>query len=63
MVKNMSKNYFAGIDVGTSYIKAVIIDEKNEIIGSFTERSGADLKKSIKAAFEGAIAVADISRD
>jgi len=59
----MSKNYFAGIDVGTSYIKAVIIDEKNVIAGSFIGRSGADLKKSIKAAFEGAIAAADISRD
>ena len=55
--------YFAGIDVGTSYIKSVIIDEKNVIAGSFIERSGADLKKSIKAAFEGAIAAADISRD
>lgn len=59
----MSRNYFAGIDVGTSYIKAVVIDEKNKIVGSFTERSGADLKNSINIAFEGAIAVANISRD
>jgi len=44
--------YFAGIDVGTSYIKAVIIDEKNEIAGSFTERSGANLQKSIITAME-----------
>jgi len=63
MVKNMSKNYFAGIDVGTSYIKVVIIDEKNVIAGSFIERSSADLKNSIKAAFEGAIATANISRN
>ena len=59
----MSKNYFAGIDVGTSYIKAVIIDEKNEIVGSFIERSGADLKNSINIAFEKAIAAANVSRD
>ena len=60
----MSKErYFAGIDVGTSYIKAVIIDEKNEITGSFTERSGADLYKSIILAFEGAIADTNVSRD
>ena len=59
----MSKNYFAGVDVGTSYIKAVIIDEKNEIVGSFTERSSADLKNSINIAFEGAIATANISHD
>ena len=44
----MSKTrYFAGVDVGTSYTKAVIIDEKNKIIGSFIERSSADLQKSI----------------
>jgi len=54
--------YFAGIDVGTSYIKAVIIDEKNEIVGSFTNRSGADLQKSITTAFKGAIDAADVPR-
>lgn len=60
----MSKDrYFAGIDVGTSYIKAVIIDEKKEIVGSFTERSSADLQNSITTTFEGAIIDANISRD
>jgi predicted CoA-substrate-specific enzyme activase len=59
----MSKNYFAGIDVGTSYIKVVIIDEKNKIAGSYTVRSSADLKNSIITAFEGAIADANISKD
>ena len=59
----MSKKYFAGIDVGTSYIKAVIIDEKNEIAGFSTERTSADLKRSIKNAFEEAISAAKISRD
>jgi predicted CoA-substrate-specific enzyme activase len=59
----MSKeSYFAGIDVGTSYIKIVIIDEKNKIIGSFAKRSTADLQKSIKSAFGGAVANADISK-
>ncbi|MCK4365263.1 MAG: ATPase [Thermoplasmatales archaeon] len=59
----MSKNYYAGIDVGTSYIKAVIIDEKNAITGFSTERTSADLKKSITKAFEEAISSADISRN
>jgi predicted CoA-substrate-specific enzyme activase len=59
----MSKEmYFAGIDVGTSYIKSVIINEKNEIIGFSIERSSSDLKKSIDNAFEKAIADADISK-
>ena len=62
--ENMSKDrYFAGIDVGTSYIKVVILDEEKKIAGSFKERSGADLHKCISKAFEGAIADAKISRD
>ncbi len=59
----MLDRYFAGVDVGTSYIKAVIIDEKNEIVGSFTERSGADLQLSIETAFDGVLASADLPRD
>ena len=54
--------YFAGIDVGTSYIKAVIINEKKEIAGSFTDRSGSDLQKPIKSVFERAISDANISK-
>lgn len=61
--ENMSKNYFAGIDVGTSYIKAIIIDEKNKIVGSFKERSSADLKNSINITFEGVLAEANIQKD
>lgn len=52
--------YYAGIDVGTSYIKAVIINEKSEIFKSITERTEADLQKSIKNAFEGVIKAANI---
>ena len=59
----MAGKYFAGIDVGTSYIKAVIINEKSEVVGSFTERSGADLHESINTAFERTVADASISRD
>jgi len=58
----MSKNYFAGIDVGTSYIKAVVIDEKNESIGFFVERTSANLQKSIDSTFDGAIACANIPK-
>jgi len=59
----LKERYFAGIDVGTSCIKAVIMDGKNEIIGFFIERSGADLQKSITNTFEGAIAAANVSRN
>ncbi len=56
----LKERYFFGIDVGTSYIKAVIIDNKNEIIGSSTDRSGADLQKSITAIFKELTTAADI---
>jgi predicted CoA-substrate-specific enzyme activase len=59
----MVENYYVGIDVGTSYIKVVIINEKNEIVGSYIERTGADLQTSINNAFKGAVATANISKD
>ena len=63
MVEIMSMDkFFAGIDVGTSYIKVVIIDGNDEIIGSFTERSGADLQMSITSAFEGSVSAANVSQ-
>jgi predicted CoA-substrate-specific enzyme activase len=63
-VKNMSKEmYYAGIDVGTSYIKTVIIDKKNEITGFSIERSSADLQSSIDKAFKEAIADANVSQN
>ena len=58
-----TKRYFAGIDVGTSYIKVVIIDEKNNLIGSYTDRTSADLQKSIKNVFNKAVSSANISKD
>jgi len=57
----VNNRYFAGIDVGTSYVKAVIINEKDKIIESIIERTEADLQKSIKNAYEGIIKAADVS--
>jgi len=59
----VNNRYFAGIDVGTSYVKAVIINEKDKIIVSITERTEADLQKSIKNAFESVVKAADTSSD
>jgi predicted CoA-substrate-specific enzyme activase len=59
----MSKVYFGGIDVGTSYIKVVIIDEQNDIVGSFIGRTGADLNKSIIDNFNEALTNENISKD
>lgn len=59
----MPDNFYAGIDVGTSYIKSVIIDQKKEVIGIFIERTGSDLNKSIKNAINGVTSSIGISAD
>lgn len=55
--------FFAGIDVGTSFIKGVMIDERNEIIGRYIDRSGADLKDTISRARMGLVTDAGIPAD
>lgn len=62
--ESMSKaGYFLGIDVGTSFIKAVIIDNENNVIGSFIKRTSANLKKSIESTFEELIKTANIPKN
>ena len=61
--KNMpGDRCFAGIDVGTSFIKGVIIDDTGEVIGSSVHRSGADLAGAIEKVFEGMLDNAGIGR-
>jgi predicted CoA-substrate-specific enzyme activase len=54
--------YFVGIDVGTSYVKSVIINKSKEIISSFVKRTGATIKESSKMAFEKSISNESLSR-
>lgn len=56
-------NYYAGIDVGTSYVKMVVIDGENRIIESHIERSGAVLNRSIDSALEEVFAGSGLLRD
>lgn len=58
-----NNEYYAGIDVGTSYIKVVIIDKNNNIIGFFTDKSGADLQRSINTTFKLAIDNANLTKN
>lgn len=58
----LKPRYFAGIDVGTSYIKSVIINEKTEIIGSYTKDTSANLQKSISTTFDGVLANANLTQ-
>jgi len=59
----VKETYFAGIDVGTSYIKAVIINANKEISGSFVERTAANLQQSITTASTGALTAAGIAQN
>jgi predicted CoA-substrate-specific enzyme activase len=54
---------FAGIDVGTTTTKAVIIDANRKIIGRFVQRSGTDLTASAMAALEEAAGQTGIAPD
>lgn len=55
--------FFAGMDVGAAYIKAVVIDEESVIRGHSVGRSGADLQESIGRVFDDALAKAGVSGD
>lgn len=57
----MMEACFAGIDVGTSYVKAVVINGECGIVGSRVERSGSDLQASIDSAYDAALKVAGLT--
>ena len=53
--------YFVGIDVGTSYVKSVLIDIHKEILSSFVKRTGMSIENSSKHSFQKVISDAGIS--
>ncbi len=55
-------NYFLGIDVGTSYVKSVIIDNSKEVISSFIKRTGTSIVDSSRISYEEVISSASLSR-
>ncbi|MFX1387723.1 MAG: acyl-CoA dehydratase activase, partial [Promethearchaeota archaeon] len=58
----MSNEIFAGIDVGTSYVKSVLINNTKEIISSFVKRTGTSIENSSKTALKEVISSASLSR-
>jgi predicted CoA-substrate-specific enzyme activase len=54
---------FAGIDVGTTTTKAVIIDTAKALLGRAVRRSGADLVQAATTAYEDALADAGVARE
>ncbi|HEY46120.1 MAG: ATPase [Anaerolineae bacterium SM23_ 63] len=54
---------FAGIDIGATTTKVVVIDDNKTVLGRFVVRSGTDLISAATEALDQAVAQADISRD
>jgi predicted CoA-substrate-specific enzyme activase len=54
---------FAGIDVGTTMTKTVVVGDDAVLLGRSVRRSGADLASAAKAGFEEALARAGIARE
>ncbi len=52
---------FAGIDVGTTTTKAVVINANKKVLGRFVRRSGTDLASAAMTAFEEAITQAGVT--
>lgn len=54
--------YVVGIDVGTSFVKSVVLNKTKEIVSSFIKRTGTSIEDSCKTAFEKAISIASLAR-
>ncbi len=52
--------YFAGIDIGSTYTKAVVISGDGEIVGRSLRRTGFKLAEAASGALEDAVADADL---
>ncbi len=58
-----AEKYYAGVDVGTTTTKAVVIDAGIRILGSHVRRSGTDLAAAAEAALGEAAGLAGIARN
>ncbi|MFX0002447.1 MAG: acyl-CoA dehydratase activase [Promethearchaeota archaeon] len=54
--------YFVGIDVGTSFVKSVVIDCNKEILSTFVKRTGTSIKDSSKIVFQNVISDASLDK-
>lgn len=57
-----SNGYFAGIDVGSTTTKAVIVDAEGRLQAAAVGRSGADFQRASLRALEDALGIAGIPR-
>ncbi len=59
----MEKNFFGGVDVGASTIKAVIIDDDENILGFSINKTTTNLEVLAQKVFDEAVESSKISRD
>lgn len=59
----MTNRFFAGIDIGASASKAVVIDPAGSIAGWSVDRSGTDFTRAAETGFARALAMAGIEAD
>jgi predicted CoA-substrate-specific enzyme activase len=55
--------YFAGIDVGATTTKAVVIDANNNLLGCYVRNSGTDLTLAATQSFDEALGKAELTQD
>ncbi|HXJ67802.1 MAG TPA: acyl-CoA dehydratase activase [Verrucomicrobiae bacterium] len=55
--------YAAGVDVGSTQTKAVLIDERGAIVGRSLVMTGANVIKAAESAFAEALAAADVREE
>jgi predicted CoA-substrate-specific enzyme activase len=56
------EGYFVGIDAGTSYTKAVIINTEKDVLSSYVKRTGISIEESSKAVFGTVISSTSLSK-
>ena len=44
--------YVAGIDIGSTYTKAIVLNDRREVVGTAVRRTGFKLAQAAEAAFE-----------
>jgi (R)-2-hydroxyacyl-CoA dehydratese activating ATPase len=55
--------YAAGVDVGSTQTKAVVIDESRHIVGRALRETGANVMRAAEGAFQEALADADVREE
>jgi predicted CoA-substrate-specific enzyme activase len=59
----LDQNIYAGVDVGASHTKVVLLDTEKKIIGHFAARSGTDFSQTAESGLMEALKMARTDRD